>query len=85
MQQLSISEWYPLFSDVSIKTIILEMDTNLMKRLQEDGCDTDAETICSQEYIRQLKNAIALFNNEAFVKNNWHAPVVNTLIGIIFN
>lgn len=56
------------------------MDTQLLERLQEDGCDTDAESICSVEYINQLKNAISLLNNEAFVKNNWHAPVVSNCL-----
>lgn len=55
------------------------MDTQLLERLQEDGCDTDVESVCSKEYVNQLKNAISLFNNEAFVKNNWHAPVVNSI------
>lgn len=27
------------------------------------------------EYVNQIKNTIHQFNNEAFVKNNWHAPV----------
>lgn len=53
------------------------MDAELLKRLQDDGCDTNVESICSPEYVNQLKNAISHFNNEAFVKNNWHAPVVN--------
>lgn len=53
------------------------MDTQLLYSLQEDGCDTNAENICPPEYVRQLKSAIKLFNNEAFVKNNWHAPMVS--------
>lgn len=65
-----------MFSDISIKTLLFEMDAELLRRLQDDGCDTDVESICSREYVNQLKNAISQFNNKAFVKNNWHAPVV---------
>lgn len=48
-----------------------------MQRLQEDGCDADADSICPPEYVQRLKDAIKLMGNEAFVKNNWHAPVVS--------
>lgn len=76
LRQFSINEWYNQFSDITIKTILFEMDKELLDRLQDDGCDANVESICSPEYVNQLKNAICEFNNEAFVKNNWHAPVV---------
>lgn len=75
-KQFSVHMWYPLFSDVAIKTLIFEMDSELQKHLQEDGCDVNIENICSDKYINQLKDAIRELKSEAFVKNNWHAPVV---------
>lgn len=35
--------------------------------------------VCSEEYINKLKIVLNEFKNDAFVKNNWHAPVVRTL------
>lgn len=60
-----------------MNTLIFEMDPQLLEKLQADGCEADADSICPPEYVKRLKEAIHLMGNEAFVKNNWHAPVVS--------
>jgi len=76
LKDFSITSWYNDFKEVCIPTVIIEMTTELLSNLRSDELDCEIVNICQEHYVKRIKDALQHFNNEAFVKNNWHAPVV---------
>ncbi|CAH1109391.1 unnamed protein product [Psylliodes chrysocephalus] len=79
-RDFSIKNWYDNFKNVTLQTIILELPDQLLKRIQSDQIeDSDDENETNDEvpleFIQEFKNALNTLGNNAFVKNNWHAPV----------
>ncbi|XP_072380243.1 translation initiation factor eIF2 assembly protein-like [Diabrotica undecimpunctata] len=83
LRDFSIQNWYDKLKDVTIKTIILELPEQLLKKIQnEEIQDSEDENVSNEteeelpeKFIQDFKNAINTFENNAFVRNNWHAPV----------
>lgn len=75
LKDFSIATWYEQFKDITLKAIIIELAPELLCKFRSDDYETEAEEICSTDYINQLNDALKTLNNDAFVKNNWHAPI----------
>ncbi|RZC42811.1 cell division cycle protein 123 -like protein [Asbolus verrucosus] len=75
LKDFSIHNWYKNFKHISLETILLEIPSLLLQKLQSDESDVNIEEVCSKEYLVELDNAINSLNRNAFVKNNWHAPM----------
>ncbi|XP_056639392.1 cell division cycle protein 123 homolog [Diorhabda sublineata] len=82
LRDFSITNWYGTFKDITVKTIIVDLPEQLLKTIQKEDIqdsDEDNEIVDDEElpveFLQDFKNALNVFDNNAFVKNNWHAPV----------
>ncbi|XP_023030294.2 translation initiation factor eIF2 assembly protein [Leptinotarsa decemlineata] len=86
-QDFSIKNWYETFKHVSLKTIIVDLPDQLLKKIQcnEISDHSEDETENSEGeadiekdlsgFLEQFNNALNTLNKAVFVKNNWHAPL----------
>ncbi|CAG9857373.1 unnamed protein product [Phyllotreta striolata] len=70
----SITNWYEKFANVTMRTIIIELPEQLLRKIQSEEIDDTQEEI-PVEFADKFKNALNALSNRAFVRNNWHAPV----------
>lgn len=74
-RDFSAYNWYKKFEDVALKTILIEIPEPVIEKFR---LDEDVEELlqeeCYTEFLEEVKNVLNGFSNNAFVKNNWHAP-----------
>lgn len=76
--------WYDQFKSITLKTIIINLAPELLEKFRKEDFESEIEDICNVDYVNQIKNAIQSLNNDAFVKNNWHAPTVCCFTLLLF-
>ncbi|KAJ3639597.1 hypothetical protein Zmor_002947 [Zophobas morio] len=75
LKDFSIHRWYEPFKHIALQTVLLELPEVVVDKLKSDDSDTDVAEVCPVEFMGALKNVINNLDNNAFVKNNWHAPM----------
>lgn len=75
-RDFSTSNWYEKFEDIALKSILIKIPESVIEAFR---LDEDVEVLltkdCHKEFTDEVKNALNTLNNNAFVKNNWHAPI----------
>lgn len=82
-RDFSISNWYNKFEDITLKTILIEIPEEVIEKFRRDE---DVEEIikeeCCKGFVETIKNALNTLNRNAFVKNDWHAPVDSKMFSL---
>ncbi|XP_044765140.1 cell division cycle protein 123 homolog [Coccinella septempunctata] len=74
-KDFSISSWYHLFSEDTIKSIIIEIQKDLLNKLLNSNNGEESEEVeCSSECLVPIQNGLNELNKSAFVRNNWRSP-----------
>lgn len=75
-RDFSVNNWYKTFEDIAVKVILVKIPEAIIEKFR---LDEDVQCIlkeqCYKEFTEEVNNALNTLNNNAFVKNNWHAPV----------
>lgn len=89
-KDFSITSWYQNFKSVTPKTVIIELPVEVLKFFQykqvQDDSDEDSdyeEPPIPKDLRTELINAFNVLGKAVFVKNNWHAPLVNNLFNLM--
>lgn len=89
-KDFSITSWYENFKSVTPKTVIIEVPVEVLKFFQhkqeQEDSDEDSdyeEPPLPEDLKTELINAFNVLGKAVFVKNNWHAPLVNNLINLL--
>lgn len=75
-REFSACNWYKKFEDIALKTILIDIPEAIIEKFRlEEDVEVILKEECYKEFTDKVSNALNTFNNSAFVKNNWHAPI----------